>query len=123
MFGLAERGNLHGNLTDSIKAVIGSHKVLSVKTPLLTPFLSNDVESSILMSFFGADLIDRVSDGLSIAVIDIDDDMKDKMTFSHYHKDCDHLINYLLSLMDLISKLSEDIGILHRWLLKNPLSQ
>ena len=114
MFGLAERGNLHGNLTDSVKAVIGPHRVLPVRTPLLTPFLSNGVEGSIPTSFFGANLIDRVSDGLSIVVIDVDDGAKGRMTLSHDYKNCDHLINHLLSLMNLISKLSEDIGMLHR---------
>ena len=113
MFGLAERGNLHGNLVDSVKVVVGPHRVLPVWTPLLTPFLSNGVEGSVLMSFFGADLIDRVSNGLPIALIDINDNAEGRITINHYHKDCDHFINHLLSLMDLISKLSEDIGILH----------
>ena len=89
----------------------------------MTLFLSNDVEGSVLTSFFGADLVGRVSDNLLITVIDINDDVKDRMTLSHNHKNCDHLINHLLSLMDLISKLGEDIDMLHRWLLKNPLSQ
>ena len=123
MFGLAERGNLHGNLVDSVKVVVGPHRVLPVWTPLLTPFLSNGVEGSVLMSFFGADLVGRVSNGLPITLIDINDDAEGRMAVSHCHKGCDHLINHLLSLMDLISKLGEDIGMLHRWLLKNPLLQ
>ena len=123
MFGLAERGNFHGNLTDSVKAVVGPHRVLPVWTPLLTPFLSNGVEGSVPTSFFDADLIGRVLDGLPIALIGINNGAEGRMAVSHCHKDCNHLINYLLSLMDLISKLGEDIGMLHRWLLKNPLSQ
>ena len=123
VFGLAERGNLHDNLTDSIKAVINSHRALSVRTSLLIPFLSNGVEGSISTSFFDADFIGRISDGLSIAVIDIDDDAEDRMILNYDYKDCDYLINYLLSLMDLILKLSENINMLHRWLLKNPLLQ
>ena len=114
MFDLAERSNLHDNLTDSVKAVINSHRALSMRTSLLTSFLSNDVEGSILTSFFGADFIDRVSDNLLIAVIDIDDGVEDRMALSHDHKDCDHFINYLLNLMNLILKLSEDIDMLHR---------
>ena len=94
-----------------------------MRTSLLTLFLSNGVEGSILISFFDADFVDRVLNGLSIAVIDVDDGVKDRMILSYGHKDCNHLINHLLSLMNLISKLGEDIGILHRWLLKNPLSQ
>ena len=123
MFNLTERDNLHSNLTDSIKAVISSHRVLSIRISLLTPFLSNGVKSSILMSFFNADFIDRVSNSFLIAVININDDMKDRMTLNHNYKNCNHLINHLLSLMNLILKLGENIDILHRWLLKNPLSQ
>ena len=123
VFGLTERGNLHGNLADSVKAVIGPHRVLPVRTPLLTPFLSNDVEGSVLMSFFDADLIGRVLNDLLIVLIDVDNDVKDKMIFSHCYKDCNHFINHLLNLMDLILKLNEDIDILYKWLLKNPLSQ
>ena len=114
MFGLAERGNLYDNLTDSIKAVINSHRVLPMRTPLLTPFLSNSVESSIPTSFFDADLIDRVSNDLSITLIDINDDAESRMIINHYYKNCNHLINHLLSLMNLISKLSENVDILHR---------
>ena len=114
MFGFAERGNLHDNLTDSIKVVIGLHRALSVRTLLLTSFLSNSVESSILISFFGVDFVDRVSNGLSIILIDIDNNIEDRMTFNHYYKDYDYFINYLLSLMDLILKLGENINILHK---------
>ena len=113
MFSPAERGNFHGNLTDSIKVVISSHKVLPVRTPLLTPFLSNGIEGSILMSFFDADFIGRISNGFPIVLIGVDDDAESRMALSHCHKNCDYFINYLLSLMDLILKLSEDIGILH----------
>ena len=123
MFGLAERDNLHGNLTDSVKVVIGPYEVLPIRIPLLTSFLSNGVEGSILISFFNVDLIGKVLNGLSIAVIDVDDDAESRMALSHCHKDCDYLINHLLSLMDLISKLSENVDILHRWLLKNSLLQ
>ena len=114
MFGLIERDNLHGNLTDSIKAVINSHKAFSVRTPLLTPFLNNGVEGSILTNFFNANLIGRISNDLSITVIDINDDAEGRMTFNYNHKNCDHLINYLLNLMDLILKLSENIDILYK---------
>ena len=114
MFGLAEKSNFHDNLTDSIKAVINSHRVLPVRTSLLTSFLSNDVEGSVLTSFFGADLIDRVLNGLSIMLIGVDDDAEGRITFSYYHKNYDHFINHLLSLMNLILKLSEDIDMLHR---------
>ena len=113
MFGPAERGNLHGNLADSIKVIIDSHRVLPVRAPLLTPFLSNGVEGSVLMSFFGVDLVGRVSDGLPIVLIGIDDGVEGRMAVGHCHKGCDHPINYLLSLMDLILKLGEDIGMLH----------
>ena len=114
MFGFVERGNLHGNLMDSVKVVIGPHRVFPMRTSLLTPFLSNGVEGSVLTSFFGVDLSDRVLNGFSIAVIDINDDVKNRMAFNHDHKDYDHLINHLLSLMNLISKLSENVDMLHR---------
>ena len=123
MFGLTERGNLHSNLTDSVKVIISSHKVLPVRTPLLISFLSNGVESSILTSFFNADFIDRVLNDFLIAVIDVDDDAESRMIFNHCYKNYDYFINHLLSLMDLILKLSENIGILHGWLLKNSLLQ
>ena len=84
-----------------------------MRTPLLTPFLSNGVEGSIPMSFFGVDLVGRVPDGLPITLIGIDNGAEGRMALSHCHKNCDHLINHLLSLMDLISKLGEDIGMLH----------
>ena len=123
MFGLAERGNLYSNLIDSIKTVISLHRMLIIKTSLLIPFLSNGVEGSILMSFFSVNFIDKVSDDLSIILINVDNDVEDRMILSYYHKNCDHFINHLLNLMNLILKLNENINILHGWLLKNSLSQ
>ena len=114
MFGLAERNNFHGNLTDSVKAVINSHKALSVRILLLTLFLSNGVESSVLISFFGVNLVGRVLNDLSIIMIDVDNDVKGRMILSYNHKNCNHFINYLLSLMNLISKLGENINMLHK---------
>ena len=112
MFDLAERSNFHSNLTDSVKMVISSHEMFLMRISLLTPFLSNDVKGSISTSFFNTSFINRVSDDLLIVLIDINDDVKGKMIFSHCHKDYNHLINYLLSLMNLILKLSENISIL-----------
>ena len=114
MFGLAERDNFHDNLMDSIKAVISSHKVFSVRAPLLTPFLSNGVESSILTSFFNADLINRISDGFPIALINVNDNAENRIIFSYYYKNCNHFINHLLSLMDLILKVNENIDMLYK---------
>ena len=114
MFGLAERSNLHDNLMNSVKVVINPHRMLPMRTPLLTSFLSNGVESSVLMSFFNADFNDRVLNSLSIMIIDIDNDVKGRMAFNYNYKNCNHLINYLLSLMDLILKLGENVDILYR---------
>ena len=114
MFDFAEKSNLHGNLTDSIKMVINSHKVLSVKTLLLTSFLNNDVESSFLINFFNVNFVNRVLNDLLIILIGINDDAENRMVFNHYYKNCDYFINHLLSLMNLILKLSENINILYK---------
>ena len=98
---------------NSVKVIVNSHKVLSVKTLLLILFLSNDVKSSVLMNFFNVNFIDRISNSLSIVLINVDDNMKDRITFSYYHKNCDHFINHLLNLINLILKLSENIDILY----------
>ena len=113
MFGLAERGNFHGNLTDSIKVVIGPHEVLLMRILLLTLFLSNDVENNVLTSFFNVNFIDRVLNDFLIMLIDINDDIKNRIIFNYYNKNCNHFINHLLSLMNLILKLGENIGMLH----------
>ena len=114
MFNFAERDNLYGNLINSIKVVVDSHEVFLIRALLLIPFLSNDVKDSISTSFFSADFIDRVLNDLPIVLIDVDNNAEDRMTFNHCYKNCNHLINHLLSLMNLILKLSENIGMLHR---------